>query len=211
MQPHGDPVDGGEAKPEILSVVSAEQLFKAQLCPLCRLLPFRPTVNRPKTQNETILFTGTAAADPFSEFVTKHLKQHITIALIVEIAPWLLVSFFLCMIAVVIAELDDLMEQFARFAVHSLKALITSSCQWDRAGKEHRDRQCFDFLSCIIRVAVSILAMTMSQMTLTMMMMTLMNDKCSFLNLNCNGFILCFVGAFLLFCCCSTTCYNSVF
>ena len=67
------------------------------------------------------------------------------------------------------------------------------------------------FLSCIIRMAVSILAMTMSQMTLTMMMMTLMNDKCSFLNLNCNGFILCFVGAFLLFCCCSTTCYNSVF
>ena len=49
------------------------------------------------------------------------------------------------MIAVVIAELDDLMEQFARFAVHSLKALITSSCQWDRAGKEHRDRQCFEF------------------------------------------------------------------
>ena len=69
----------------------------------------------------------------------------VTITLIVEIALWLLVIFFLCMIAVVIAELDDLMEQFARFAVHSLKALITSSCQWDRAGKEHRDRQCFEF------------------------------------------------------------------
>ena len=95
MQPHGDPVDGGEAKPEILSVVSAEQLFKAQLCPLCRLLPFRPTVNQPKTQNETIIFTGIAAADPLIEFDTKHLKQHITtIALIVEIALWLLVIFF---------------------------------------------------------------------------------------------------------------------
>ena len=22
---------------------------------------------------------------------------------------------------------------------------MTSSCQWDRAGKEHRDRQCFEF------------------------------------------------------------------
>ena len=212
MQPHGDPVDGGEAKPEILSVVSAEQLFKAQLCPLCRLLPFRPTVNQPKTQNETIIFTGIAAADPFSEFVTKHFKQHMCHHYTYcRDCPVASSDFFLCMIAVVIAELDDLMEQFARFAVHSLKALITSSCQWDRAGKEYRDRQCFDFLSCIIRVAVSILAMTMSQMTLTMMMMTLMNDKCSFLNLNCNGFILCFVGAFLLFCCCSTTCYNSVF